>query len=535
MKIEILKQKISLSRRIFQYLTEVTLFSLILMGSFWIRGKVEDYNKEITLLKKTYAEIKKTEIKNKILQIKDYIYWVLNNPTLPLSNIITTNAHKLESGILNNKTTVRKLPQAFKDSVGKLQVPVFVLNNNGDICYSYNPFTHSKVCSINEEVKALRNQLKKIKSTERGTIQLYKQLNVNDSILTAIGFFDHTIVSGFTVALLLNAEHFEDLLQEHILDSLSRIRFTKDEYIFINTSKGEALVTNGKYNNPPIDILASDNAAWKSIYKIQRASANQAGGLFYTYIWPKISTSKTAEKTSFFSYLPEWNWIMGTGFYKDDVNLLIESKRHELYVDMQRDLLNIAVFLIITLILGYLIVLIFTKRLEKNINLFKNFFEQATVRSILIEQSQVNFREFEDMANAANLMIKEREKTKIALHKSEEKFLIAFKNSPDAITITSMDEGYIIDANESISRITGYSLKEIIGYTSIELNFWVNFEDRNRYVALIKNFGRFENFEADLRMKSGEIRSGLFSGEIILLDNEKHFECNTRYYWAQKS
>lgn len=108
------------------------------------------------------------------------------------------------------------------------------------------------------------------------------------------------------------------------------------------------------------------------------------------------------------------------------------------------------------------------------------------------------------------------------LIKVEEKFLKAFKNSPDAILITSIKDGRIIDVNESTSRITGYPLYEIIGHSTIELNIWRNVEDRKRYVTLLNEKERVENFEADLQMKSGEIFNGLFSGEIIQLGSDKY-------------
>jgi PAS domain S-box-containing protein len=515
-------RKISLSRKIFQYLLGAIIFSLVLLGFFWMNGKRNDYHKEVALLKKTFSETQKSGIKNKILQVKDYIYWVRNNPLLTLSQALANDIHQLKLPLFERDHFKGKVSQACKDSIRKIPIPVYVITDDGNIAYSYNPFINAKNKNRDKEETTILNQLKKKKRSGKGTIPLYQRINAGDSVLKAITCYDTRILPGFTVASIVSSDYFENVLQDYMLDSLSRLRYAKDDYIFINSFDGKALVSDGKRNNPPVDILATHNTAWVNVFKVEQLAATQPGGLFYTYTWQKISSSKTASKTSFFSYLPKWKWIIGTGFYEDDVNSIIESRRETLYRDMRKNMVKVAVFLLISSLLSYLIVLFFAKRLGRNIEIFKNFFEKAADENISIDKSQVSYKEFENMAEAANLMVAEREKAKEALHKSEEKFLKAFENSPDAITITSAVEGYIIDANESTSRITGYPLSEILGHTIVDLDFWLNMEERNRYAALINEFGRVENFEAALRMKSGEVRNGLFSGEIIQLGTDKY-------------
>lgn len=46
----------------------------------------------------------------------------------------------------------------------------------------------------------------------------------------------------------------------------------------------------------------------------------KAGGDFLHYQWRKPSNQKIADKMSFSTYLNEWQWMLGTGVYLDDVN-----------------------------------------------------------------------------------------------------------------------------------------------------------------------------------------------------------------------
>ncbi|HBL11046.1 MAG TPA: hypothetical protein DD379_06500 [Cyanobacteria bacterium UBA11162] len=102
-----------------------------------------------------------------------------------------------------------------------------------------------------------------------------------------------------------------------------------------------------------------------------------------------------------------------------------------------------------------------------------------------------------------------------ALRLSEEKFALAFRSSPDPITITTLSDGRFIEVNDSFLNITGYGRDDVIDRTTMELNCWVNSDDQVRLHLMLTDEGAIRNQEFDFRIKSGEIRTGLFSAEII--------------------
>jgi PAS domain S-box-containing protein len=111
----------------------------------------------------------------------------------------------------------------------------------------------------------------------------------------------------------------------------------------------------------------------------------------------------------------------------------------------------------------------------------------------------------------------ERQRTEAALRESEEKFSKAFRSSPSAIAIASFPEGRLIDINDNFSSISGYDRAEVIGHTALELNLWVNLEDRFRSIQMLQDRGTIRNFEFQFRKKSGEIMVGLYSADRIVL------------------
>jgi PAS domain S-box-containing protein len=108
-----------------------------------------------------------------------------------------------------------------------------------------------------------------------------------------------------------------------------------------------------------------------------------------------------------------------------------------------------------------------------------------------------------------------------ALKVSEEKFAKAFEVSPDSIVLTTMDTGRIFDANKSFTRLFGYTKEEYIDKTTLELNIWTNRQEREEFVARLKEQGKIENMVFHFRTKSGEKRYCYLSSEYFYIDGEE--------------
>ena len=103
---------------------------------------------------------------------------------------------------------------------------------------------------------------------------------------------------------------------------------------------------------------------------------------------------------------------------------------------------------------------------------------------------------------------------------AEEKFTKAFRSSPNPISIATLADERYIEVNDSFLSFFGYSRSEVIGQTSNELKNWVYPKDRIKIVKLLQNSGAFCNEEVNFRTKSGELKTVLFSAELIDLDGE---------------
>jgi PAS domain S-box-containing protein len=117
--------------------------------------------------------------------------------------------------------------------------------------------------------------------------------------------------------------------------------------------------------------------------------------------------------------------------------------------------------------------------------------------------------------------ITERKKAEEALTRSEEKFSKAFRVTPEAISITSIETGEYIDVNDVFLKISGFRREDVIGRTANDLNIWVDLNERLHYIQLLNMKGSVKNFETRFRMHSGELRDFLVSSEILDLEGKR--------------
>lgn len=106
------------------------------------------------------------------------------------------------------------------------------------------------------------------------------------------------------------------------------------------------------------------------------------------------------------------------------------------------------------------------------------------------------------------------------LRQMQERFIKAFRGSPDALMICKLKDSTILEVNYSWISLFGYALDEVIGRNSNDLNLFVDVAERDRVVALLKDRDSLRNLEVIVRWKSGDVRIVLLSVELIDIKDE---------------
>ena len=120
-----------------------------------------------------------------------------------------------------------------------------------------------------------------------------------------------------------------------------------------------------------------------------------------------------------------------------------------------------------------------------------------------------------------NVDITARKQMEEALRRSEERLAKAFHATPDAIVISRMSDGLILEVNNGWRKLFGHQPAEVIGQTSLALGIYVNPADRQEITARVQENGFVHDFEIQLRRKSGEVWQACMSVEVLEIDGTR--------------
>jgi PAS domain S-box-containing protein len=118
--------------------------------------------------------------------------------------------------------------------------------------------------------------------------------------------------------------------------------------------------------------------------------------------------------------------------------------------------------------------------------------------------------------------ITDRKRSEEALRSSEERFVTMFRLSPNALLISRLSDGLCLKANDAFLSLTGYTLDEILGRTTLEdgFNFWVDPSLRQRMKEELAERQIVRGVEGDVRRKDGTVVRVLLSSSVFVIGQE---------------
>ncbi len=103
--------------------------------------------------------------------------------------------------------------------------------------------------------------------------------------------------------------------------------------------------------------------------------------------------------------------------------------------------------------------------------------------------------------------------------RASQRFAIIFYFSPISIIISTLADGRIIDVNNNVLRVSGYSREELLDHTTEELNLWPDPDQRRQIQQVLQTQDSIEGLELAFRTKNGALRDMQISFARIMLDD----------------
>ena len=116
--------------------------------------------------------------------------------------------------------------------------------------------------------------------------------------------------------------------------------------------------------------------------------------------------------------------------------------------------------------------------------------------------------------------IDERKKMEQNLFQSNAKFHTLFDLSPQAIALTQIESGRIIDVNEKFCQLTKYRQSELIGKSTTELGFY-SVEDRRHFISRLRESGEVRGFDMNFNTKDGSVLNAQMYAKVIEVGNQR--------------
>ena len=462
-------QKPEFARTYVYNLLFIIIIIIVVLDALWIFQAYEELEKNIKEMRSSYIEEERGNIRNEVMRISSYIDYQKNkitkNEKSKISDKITELYNRAEEIFIKDEA----LPiEKIKENILKMVYsPSYNNREYYTLVYSLNKGlirlgADSKTQHTGISVETIRELIENNKRTnELSTDYLWHiqgggafgSINSNRLDYIKVGAIKFFKPLNIFIIIGTYSDVLTKKIQDDILGWIDTLKFTNNQYFFIDKYNGTPLIFNGKRVEKNTISKFSDNTL--NIYESKTKKIIETTGQGYIY-YP-IQEKKSSElyhKISYIKTLNDWGWIVGTGVYMEDIESEINIMREKLEIktifNISEIILLMFAFIIVSLIIARFII----KKAQKSFNSFYDFFEESTLTSSLIDPSKQTYREFEMLAFSANKMSQKRLNTEEALKFSENRFKDIAESMADWI--------WEIDENLEYKYVSG-KLKKILG------------------------------------------------------------------------
>ncbi|MBE3669086.1 chemotaxis protein [Vibrio navarrensis] len=152
------------------------------------------------------------------------------------------------------------------------------------------------------------------------------------------------------------------------LPILKEIQYGDSGYIFGYDSKGTRVFLGKSEKGVGENFLNLQDQ--KGNYLIKDLLKNAKQGQFTTYYFPKPGQNTPLPKLSYSLYIPQWDLMIGTGFYTDDIDTTVNAMKENAHQALQDTLTAIGLFCVVIAVLVVIFAVFVNRSIMRPLELF---------------------------------------------------------------------------------------------------------------------------------------------------------------------
>ncbi len=348
--------------------TTLVIILIILISYIFFLNQEAELKNDIQKLRKSLIQKNKQKIKSEVQSLYNYVKYERENSEKALKKNLEEKiyiAHKIMTHIYNkykNTHTKKQIAEKIKEAIRDFRFNdnrgyIYIYESSGvNILHPLKPSLEGENLIEFRDKKGnniARQILKGLEKSDDFILELYwnkpgdlkneyKKITYNKNFEP----YNWYIGTGEYV------DDFEKALQKDIVSYIQEIKHTDNSYIFIIDTNGNFITHKNKKLIGKNGLNRTDRNGFEIIKEVINLAKLKKEGFirYHSKFIPKGLNS--TNKISYVKYLRKWDWIIGTGFYLEELDKSLEEIEKEAKLKREENINTI-------LIVGNLIALIF--------------------------------------------------------------------------------------------------------------------------------------------------------------------------------
>lgn len=458
------------------------LLSIIVLsgtvGSLWIFEKIKQKEATLASIRQNYTDANRVMLRKDVQQVIDYIHYKRDTTEsrmrISLREHVLT-AYTLASHIysMNRGTkSVEDIGKQIRETLRPIRWDnslgyYFIISENCTLLLNaLNPELENLTIQdvLGSEFRYTVKEMQQlVKTTDSGFYRYaWSKPGQEGTRHTKLAYLKRFQPLEWVIGGGAYLEDMEATIQDEILTRISQMKFPNNQYIFVIRYDGLILSHPMPQYHKKFLFDNEHHREYKEIRELINVSKQENGG-FVTYEWEKPGTGVLTPKMTYGASIHDWEWVIGTGVYLDDLQNVIDTESRLFNDQLKNEIFLLILSLLACLACSVIAGFFMTRRLQSGLSAFTDFLQKAADKDIKIDRSRLAFYEFEVLGDLTNQMVEDRIQKEQALTKSItetrqlQRLLQNITDSMPSALITVDREMKVLQWNTEAERITGIS------------------------------------------------------------------------------